>query len=142
MPTCTFNARRREDLETHDIPCLWLEISPTKGRSFFVGNLYRPPNDTVEFSDRFEDFIDVISEEDKKIIILGDFNRNSLNEDIERNWGNFTTSLGLSQLVSEPTRVKKDSATLIDHIYTNTEENIQNVSVKNTCLSDHYVIFL
>ena len=55
--------------------------------------------------------------------------------------GNSTTSLGLSQLVSEPTRVTKDSATLIDHIYTNTEENIQNVFVKKLCLSDHYAIF-
>ena len=62
----SINARRREDLETHDIPCLWLEISPTNGRSFLVGNLYRPPNATVEFCDRFEDFIDVITEEDKE----------------------------------------------------------------------------
>ena len=137
----SINARRREDLETHDIPCLWLEISPTNGRSFLVGNLYRPPNSTVEFCDRFEDFIDVISKEDKEFIILGDFNRNLLNDDIDRNWGNFITSLGLTQLVSEPTRVTKDSATLIDHIYTNTEENIQNVSVKKLCLSDHYSIF-
>ena len=97
-----------------------------------VGNLYRPPNATVEFCDRFEDFIDVITKEDKEFIILGDFNRNLLHDDIDRHWGNFTTSLGLSQLVNEPTRVTKDSATLIDHIYTNTEENIQNVSAKKT----------
>ena len=118
------------------------KIFAYEGQSFLVGNLYRPPNATVEFNDRFEDFIDVISKEEKEFIILGDFNRNLLNEDIERNWGNSTTSLGLSQLVSEPTRVTKDSATLIDHIYTNTEENIQNVFVKKLCLSDHYAIFL
>ena len=28
------NARRREDLETHDISCIWLDISPPKGKSF------------------------------------------------------------------------------------------------------------
>ena len=60
------NARRREDLETHDMPCLWLEISPAYGKSFWVGNIYRPPTATIEFNDRFEDFIDVISKEDKE----------------------------------------------------------------------------
>ena len=98
------------------------------------GNLYRPPNATVDFNDRFEDFIDTINKEDKELFLLGDFNKNLLNEDIDRNWGNFTTSLGLSQLVTEPTRVTKDSATLIDHIYTNYEENIQCVNVKKTLL--------
>ena len=57
------------------------------------------------------------------------FNQKLLNEGTERSWGNFTTSLGLSQLVCEPTRVTKDSATLIDHIYTNNEESIQHVNV-------------
>ena len=28
------NARRREDLETHDISCIWFEISPAKSKSF------------------------------------------------------------------------------------------------------------
>ena len=46
-----------------------------------------------------------------------------------------------SLLVSEPTRVTKDSATLINHIYTNSEENIQCVNVKKLCLSDHYAVF-
>ena len=137
----SINARRREDLETNDIPCLMLEISPTNSRPFLVGNMYRPPNATVDFNDRFEDFIDVINQEDKELFLLGDFNKKVLNEVIDRNWGNFTTSLGLSQLVSEPTRVTKDSATLIDHIYTNSEENIQCVNVKKLCLSDHYAVF-
>ena len=57
------NARRREDLETNDISCLMLEISPTNSRSFLVRNMYRPPNATVDFNDRFEDFIDVINNE-------------------------------------------------------------------------------
>ena len=33
--------------------------------SFLVGIIYRPPTATVEFNDRFENFIDVISKEDK-----------------------------------------------------------------------------
>ena len=34
-----------------------------------------------------------------------------------------------------------DSRTLIDHIYTNNEDNIQSVNVEKLCISDHYGIF-
>ena len=134
-------AKRRKDLETNDISCLWLEICPNKGKSFLVGNLYRPPDSKVEFNDRFEEFIDVVSSQNKEFILLGDFNRNLLNEEIDRDWGNFMSSLGLTQLISKPTRVTAESQTLIDHIYTNNEENIQSVSVEKLCISDHYAVF-
>ena len=73
--------------------------------------------------------------------MLGDFNKNLFNEDTDRDWGNFTTSLGLTQLINEPTRVTKDSKTLIDHIYTTNEENIRSVKEEKICVSDHYAIF-
>ena len=123
------NARRREDLETNNILCMWLGISPANTKSFLVGN------------DRFEDFIDIVINEGKEFILPGDFNKNLRDFDIDREWGNFTTSLDLTQLVTEPTGVTKDSKTLTDHIYTNAEENIQRVNVKRLCLSDHYAIF-
>ena len=52
--------------------------------------MYRPPDTKVEFNDRFEDFIDIVSNQNKEFMILGDFNRNLLNQEIERDWGNFT----------------------------------------------------
>ena len=118
-----------------------LEISPVRGKSFLVGNMYRPPDSKIEYNDRFEDFIDIVLNEEKEFILLGDFNKNMLNNDTDREWGNFTTSLGLTQLISEPTRVTNESKTLIDHIYTNNENNIQSVNVEKICLSDHYGIF-
>lgn len=135
------NARRREDLETNNISCLWLEISPARSKSFLVGNLYRPPDTRAEFNDRFEEFIDILINEDKEFILLGDFNKDFLNAETDRDWGNFTTSLGLTQLVNEPTRITNTSQTLIDHIYTNIEENIQRVHVERLCLSDHFAVF-
>ena len=82
------------------------------------------PDSKVEYNDRFEEFIDNVLNEEKEFILLGDFNKNLLNKDTDRDWGNFTTSLGLTQLINEPTRVTNDSKTLIDHIYTANEENI------------------
>ena len=53
-----------------------------------------------------------------------------LNNDTDREWGNFTTSVGLTQLISEPTKVTNDSKTLIDHIYTNNENDKQSVNIE------------
>ena len=103
--------------------------------------MYRPPNSKVEFVDRFESFIDKVSSERKEIILLGDFNKNLLNERKDIEWENFTTSLGFSQLVYDPTRVTENSSTLIDHIYTNFDENITHVHVCKISISDHYAIF-
>ena len=70
------NAKRRFDLETNSIECIWLEITVGKGKPFLVGNMDRPPNSKVEFVDRFESFIDNVSSEGKEIILMGDFNKN------------------------------------------------------------------
>ena len=135
------NAKRREDLEINDISCVWLEISQNKGKSFLIGNMYRPPHSRVEYSDRFEDFIENASEEGKEIILLGDFNKNLFEDNLDREWQNLTLSLGLTQLISQPTRVTPSSKTLIDHIYTSNEDNISSVRVNKQTISDHYAIF-
>ena len=135
------NAKRRLDLETNSIECIWLEITVGKSKPFLVENMYRPPNSKVDFVDRFESFIDNVSSEGKEIILLGDFNKNLLNEHKDKEWENFTTSLGLSQLVCDPTRVTETSSTLIHHIYTNFDENITHVHVCKISISDHYAIF-
>ena len=48
---------------------------------------------------------------------------------------------GLTQLVSEPTRVTGDSSTLIDHIYANCPENVNSINIPKIRLSDHFPIF-
>ena len=103
--------------------------------------MYRPPNSKVELNDKFENFIDYVMREEKEIILMGDFNKDLFNEEIGTEWINFTTSLGLGQLKSIPTRVTETSSTLIYHMYTNREENILRVHVGKFSLSDHYAIF-
>ena len=79
--------------------------------------MYRPPDSKIEFNDRFEEFIEKVIGEDKEYTLMGDFNKKVLNVDTNIEWGSFTTSL-------LKTRVTTESQTLIDHVYTNTEENI------------------
>ena len=117
-------SKRRDDLETNEIACLWLEITPEKGKSVLVGNLYRNPSEKIEWNERFEQFLEHVLVEDKEVILIGDFNKNLLNMNANRDWAVLTESLGVSQIVMQPTRVTLSTSSLLDHIYTNRENNI------------------
>ena len=75
------------------------------------------------------------------MLILGDFNKDLLSTNQNRDWLDSMTSLGLTQLVNSPTRVTNTTSTLIDHIYTSNEEIILDARVSQIGLSDHYAIF-
>ena len=53
----------------------------------------------------------------------------------------FCSMYGLSQLIDCPTRITSNTSTLIDHILTNTQENISQSGVINTAISDHSLIY-
>ena len=134
-------AKRRADLEVNNVECLWIEISPRKGKSFLVGYLYRNPAETAERADRFDTLIDRVLMDKKEMIMLGDFNKDLLHGNQHREWLNNMTSLGFTQLIHEPTRVTNATSTLIDHIYTSNEENISENHAAQLGVSDHYAIF-
>ena len=72
---------------------------------------------------------------------MGDINRDLLNNQINNVWTEYIEGFGLTQLVSEATRVTSDSKTLIDHIYSNCPENVNSLHVPKIGLSDHFPIF-
>ena len=80
--------------------------------------------------------------EEKQIIILGDVNRDLLNSKINDDWSSYIESLGLKQLIKQPTRECSLSKTLIDHIYTNCDKNISHINVPKIGISDHFPIFV
>ncbi|WAR27003.1 hypothetical protein MAR_012707 [Mya arenaria] len=134
------NCIRRLDLEGDDIEIIWLEIMPTKCKSFLIGSLYRHPESKVAWKEIFDTHIENVQLEEKEIIILGDINRDLLNSEINDEWSSYILSLGLKQLIKQPARESSTSKTLIDHIYTNCDQNICNVSVPKIGISDHYPI--
>ncbi|MEW8547257.1 MAG: reverse transcriptase family protein [Candidatus Thiodiazotropha sp.] len=132
----------RPDLEHVSLECIWAEIKPTNSRSFLVGHIYRPPNSSVQWNELFEECIEKVLQEEKEIYLLGDINRDLLNNQVHGAWTDYMEPFGLTQMVSEATRVTSGSRTLIDHIYTNCPENVNSVSVPKIGLSDHFPIFL
>ena len=74
---------------------------------------------------------------------MGDFNINLLknknkssNDLIE-----MFHSFGLFSLINKPTRVVKNSFTLIDHIWSNCLDKLKNNFIIHTNISDHFPVF-
>ena len=135
------SSSQRPDLEHKKLECIWAEIKPTNSKPFLVGHIYRPPNSTIQWNELFEECIENVLQEEKEIYLLGDINRDLLNNQIHRAWTDYVEPFGLMQMVSEATRVTSGSSTLTDHIYTNCPENVNSIHVPKLGLSDHFPIF-
>ena len=83
-----------------------------------------------------------VLKEEKELYLMRDFNRDLSNVQIKNAWTDYMEPLGLTQLLSEATRVTNDTRTLIDHIYSNCPENVNSLNIPNIGLSDHFPIFL
>ena len=112
-----------------DLECLIVEISKPRSSVFLIGTWYRPPNSPPERFNEFENVIDKIDAESKELYILGDVNCNLLPEasaHISSHLTDIFDIYGLSQLITEPTRVTLVSKTLIDLCITNSPEKVSN----------------
>ena len=110
--------KRKTDLEIPNIETLFVELHFSNG-NFLVGFVYRPPNSNlVHYSDWLK-CMDITLEkchnENKKFIMLGDFNIDLVPTVYQRNsWINTFQNYNLSQLIKEPTRITHQSKTLIE----------------------------
>ena len=136
---------------------IFTKIYATKWKPFTVGILYRPPNkmNCVNCIDQI--FSQVNTLEIWEYYLLGDFNINLLfkGEGIFSNRTGKTAyiemlpltkkylesqfSNSLEQILTPSTRTNDRTATLIDHILTNSSHNVSQSSVSG--LSNHDLIF-
>ena len=83
--------------------------------------------------------------EQKDFYLLGDLNCNMLDGSNNHNSSTLTNILdiyGLSQLISEPTRITPTSRTLIDLCITSSPEKISSSGVIHLAISDHSLVFM
>ena len=117
-----------------------LEIEPTRARPFYVVAWYRPPSDPVHTFTKLERNLELLDRENKEIIWAGDTNCDiSLLESSPNNNSSayhaalhmsaIFDTLGLQQLIEEPTRVTLNTASLIYHIAVSSPENIPESGV-------------
>jgi hypothetical protein len=130
--------KRRPDLESSVIECMWVEIKYSMLPPLLIGYVYRNPASTYNWFDDFVFMMDTVNSKNRNILLLGDFNFDLFKP--QPVWQSTTTLFGLKQLITKATRVTPTSATLLDHIYTNNKPLITNISVPEKSISDHFPI--
>ena len=127
-------------------------IKMNNGRDKIVGNVYRPntaPLASLERSIEIHNKIleDILSNDNHKkcdIQILSDFYTNMLNFETHGLTNDYINSLvckSFLPMITLPTRIKQQSATLIDHIWTNKVCSFYKSGIILNSLSDHFPVF-
>ena len=125
-------------------------INATHGRIeyIFVGCIYRHPcMELSEFNNDFFTYIceKLLCEKNKDIVLMGDFNMDSLKYENDVNTADFLDKIYSTSVIPQitsPTRITPRSKTLIDNIFS-TDANADTLS-RNivTNISDHLAQFL
>ena len=101
---------------------LWIETQFPKQANVISGVVYRQHNSPERFLEYFDQTLEKHSASGKSIYILGDFNINLLRAESCKYSHNFLLSLqsySFIPTIDKPTRVYRNSATLIDNILVN-----------------------
>ena len=136
------NCKIREDLTLRKdhIETLFLEVIIDK-KATLVGMFYRRPGTSCE---RFiEDLSKVLDKINSTCICMGDFNLNLLNEMNNAQVATFVDKFkqySFSPVILKPTRVRANSATLLDHIWINFDQSNYNSNIILTDISDHFPV--
>ena len=122
---------------------LFVEIAQQK-RNILVGVVYRRPKTSIiDFMDSVKQILITIQNENKLCYITGDFNIDLLKADSSKQASDLIAlfhSHFLFCTITKPTRVKKNSTTLIDHIWSNDLVNNHSNGIVLSYLSDHFPI--
>ena len=118
-------------------------------QNVIIGTIYRPPNTKLDcFNNYMYETLSKIKLENKLVYLMGDFNVNLLNSDNHSLTSEFLDlmySFSLLPLINKPTRIHKNGVSLIDNIYSNNLNNLNNKPMINgifyTDISDHLPIF-
>ena len=110
----------------HVFESVFIETTPLSGKHSIIGLIYRPNTEPLAdldiFATSLSEILDIINNEHKQSIIMGDMNINLLKYDTHSKTNDYLNNLfshGFLPLITKPTRVTPVTASLIDHIYTN-----------------------
>ncbi len=145
---------RRYDLEnifnvsTTEVIFVEIPKNVFSAKPFVIAEIYRPPGTSIpDFNDCMDQCLTCINEENKLFYLLGDFNINLFNIQNHVPTATFINTmfshLGVP-LINRPTRITQTSATLIDHIYTNAVQLLENdyhSGILCMNISDHLPVF-
>ena len=134
-------------------PCELLECVAIKVnsrlKSFIFATYYRPPSCPVKWQDLFEESLQYLLSLNLPLVISGNFNHNLLKDspfadNIAANygWKHIAANYGWKQIITEPTRIAKKSAKLLDHIYVSHQVGVYNQGTFCPHISEHIATYL
>lgn len=116
------------------------------GTLFRIIALYRPnPSNLLSFLEEIDNHLDLNSEHAHYQLIVGDINIDILEENVNTNkYLSILAKHGFLPYIQLPTRVTKDTATCLDHIFIKQKHTGNNIEIKTyilTCnITDHYAV--
>ena len=126
------------DLDSTLPESLTIKINQPHSKPFITSAVYRPPNSPSTWNDQFSTYLQECRALNNELIILGDFNIN-LNSPNNK-WDNLMRQHSLLQLINQPTRIQKNSQSLIDHVYVTDLAKISHSDVLKIGVSDHFLM--
>ena len=105
-----------------------------------IGFVYRPPSSLI-MNSWYEQFDHQVNQVGTSIncdaIIMGGFNVDANQFDKYARLDSLMTSYGYKQVITTPTRVTDDTASIIDHAYVNNVNKVIETAVADIAISDH-----
>ena len=129
---------------------IFVEDKGSVDKTFILGNIYRPPKQTVSnihaFTDQMDDMANKLRNY-SNVVITGDFNLDLLKFKENHNVNNYFEQLlsnGFFPSITVPTRLTGRGGTLIDNIFIKAEHDCQNLKsgVLLSQISDHLPCFI
>lgn len=139
--------RQRQDINNRDLELIAIDILLPKLKPIVIITCYRPPTQSNFFQLLEESLLSCDRFIDLDSYILGDINGNTLQGDTSKNknlvkvQSKFCKLFDLTQIITTPTRVTSNSASLIDHIYVSDTQKVYQFGVLSIGLSDHYLSY-
>jgi endonuclease/exonuclease/phosphatase family metal-dependent hydrolase len=120
-------------------------------KKIVIGNVYRPPRETVDnystFIDDFDEILSAKLRSNSEVVITGDFNFDLLKIQNSTHVNSFFETMvtnGLIPKITLPTRISDFSATLIDNCFVKISSNFSETTagILNCNISDHQPYFV
>ena len=138
---------RRKDLEPDLLEAICIEIILKNSKNFLLSTIYRPPVSSdyllENFNELFELFLITANETFNEVIVLGDINVNYLKKDlcaVCKELKAIIASHNFQQLIENPTRITKDTASLIESFSQQIDNAIASTLTAPLSLSYHDLI--
>ena len=144
----SFEFKPRPDLCFQNKKCaesLFVEVIRPKEKNIVLGVVYRPPKVNLrDFIGNLDSFMAKLSSENKVCYVMADWNLDLMKHHCHDLTGQFLDTMfsrSFVPLITRPTRITSNKATLIDNIFTNDIDNCAASGLFVTDISDHLPIF-